>query len=235
MMRKVKRLGLSIFVLLSFYGCILIFPEVLFAHTYTFRNFEVYSDRPISSDIESVLNDAKERITRSELYTDQQSFKIFLANERWRLALFTRNNNVGGVCHFNLTRNVFIRECDIASNSIVAPNSWKFPLKDRPLSYFIAHELTHSMQSRHDRWLNFKTPVHILEGYADYIGKSKEFDYDHYLSDFRNGEPIMNPENGLYNRYHLFVAYLIDRKKMTFQNIIEENPNLVLIENEMNH
>ena len=230
---KMKRIGLSVFVLLAVYACLLTFPKILFGYSYTFQNFKVYSDRPISSDIESVLTDVKDRIIKSELYSDHQSFNIFLANEKWRLLFFTQSSNVGGVCHFNLTRNVFIRECDITENRIIAPSSWKFPLEDRPLSYFIAHELTHTMESRYDRWLNFKAPVHILEGYADYIGKSKEFDFEHYKEAWLHNEPIMRPENGLYNKYHLFLAYLIDRKGMTFGEIVEESSNLVMIETEI--
>lgn len=219
--------------MLLVYGYFLTVPKILFGYSYTFQNFNVYSDRPITSDIEMVLNDVKDRIIKSELYTDDQSFNIFFANEKWRLLFFTQSLNVGGVCHFNLTGNVFVRECDISRNRIIAPPSWKFPLEDRPLSYFIAHELTHTMQSRYDRWLNLKMPVHILEGYADYIGKSKEFDFEYYKTAQQNNAPIMNPENGLYNRYHLITAYLIDRKGMTFKEIVEDRPNREVIEKEI--
>ena len=229
---KLKRIGLSIFVLLSVYGGLLTYPKILFGYSYTFQNFKVYSDRPITSDIEIVLTDVKDRIIKSELYADDQSFNIFLANEMWHLLFFTQSSNVGGVCHFNLTRNVFIRECDITMNRVIAPPSWKFPLEDRPLSYFIAHELTHTMQSRYDRWLNLKIPVHILEGYADYIGKSKEFDFNQFTSDLKDNKPVMNPENGLYNKYHLFIAYLMDRQGMTFKQIIDSRPSLSLIDKE---
>jgi len=44
---------------------------------------------------------------------------------------------------------------------------------DRPLSYFIAHEATHALQRKFDKWMLLKTPAYIIEGYADYIGKAE--------------------------------------------------------------
>ena len=220
---------ISVCAAILYFG-ILLFPQVLFAKKYSYRNFEVYSDKNIPTEIEHVLDDVNKRISKSELYNKDDRFRIFIANDTWRLMLFTRNTNVGGQCDFSLTRSAYIRESDIASNRIVPPKTWRFPLSDRPLSYFIAHELTHVMQSKSDRWLNMKVPTHILEGYADYIGKSTEFDFDEYYSKWETNAAIMNPENGLYNKYHLFVAYLMDKKGMSFKQLVETKPELTRME-----
>jgi hypothetical protein len=55
----------------------------------------------------------------------------------------------GGVADVWLTRHVIIRASDIAANQIVPPGPG--PIADarhRPLSYFIAHEITHIDLSR---------------------------------------------------------------------------------------
>ena len=69
------------------------------------------------------------------------------------------------------------------------------------------------------------TPKYIIEGYADYIGKEPNFDYDKFLEDYKNRDFFMTIESGMYNRYHLLIAYLMDKKGMTFREIVEQKPS----------
>ncbi|MDB5394536.1 MAG: peptidase superfamily domain protein [Rhodospirillales bacterium] len=50
--------------------------------------------------------------------------------------------------------------------------------EDRLLSYFIAHEAAHAMQSRAFGYLfGLGYPEWLNEGYADYVGKGGDFNF----------------------------------------------------------
>jgi hypothetical protein len=151
---------------------------------------------------------------------------LYLCNEDWRFKFFTRNGNAGGVVNFVISKNIFIRENEIATNRLIPPRKWKNPLTDRPLSYFIAHEAIHSLQRKYDRFLVLKVPVEIVEGYAEYIAKSPTRDMELLKEDWWGSAPTMDPSNGLYDKYHLYVGYLMEEKGYDFERLLEERPNI---------
>ena len=95
---------------------------------------------------------------------------------------------------------------------------------DRPLSYFIAHEVTHGLISRFLGLAYWRIPVWKNEGYADYVGKGGDFDFQKNLALFKKGDPALDPRaSGLYLRYHLLVAELLDRRKLSVEEMLREN------------
>lgn len=226
MKKQIKKLTGFILGIGLIYLSILIYPNLLFANHYDYKNYEIYSDNPIPENIENVLDDAINRIEFSELYDPNENFRLYLCNDNWRFYFFTRNNNAGGVVNFIISGNIFIRENDVANNEIIPPKSWRNSLVDRPLSYFISHETIHSLQRKYDRFLILTTPVEIIEGYAEYIAKRKTNNLDALISDYRANSSTMNPKNGLYDKYNLYVHYLIEKKGYNFERIINEQPDI---------
>jgi hypothetical protein len=226
MKKKAKGIIVLIFGIIAVYLLLLIYPNPLFDFKVQYQNFEIFSDHPIPKDISIVIDDAKERLENSELYNSNYKFNLYLCNENWRFIFFSRNGNAGGQVNFLFSPNIFIRENEIMSNQIIPPKTWKNPMEDRPLSYFIAHEATHSLQRENDRFLIFKVPVEIVEGYAEYVGKSKTNNLDVLKEKFLNNSPSMNPKSGLYDKYNLYISYLIDHKGYNFEQIIQEQPDL---------
>ncbi|MCB9192335.1 MAG: hypothetical protein H6603_01995 [Flavobacteriales bacterium] len=214
------------FAVIVIYVGLLIVPNVLFAHQVAYKQFSVYSDRPIDANISIVLNDVADRLSYSELYSESTQLNIYLCHDNWRFTLLTRNPNAGGQVNFLLSSNIFIRDCDIASNKLIPPSGWMFEMDSRPLSYFIAHESVHAFQRKFDPLMIITTPVHVIEGYADYIAKRPAFDFREYAELLLQNDPSMNPKNGLYKRYHLYNAILIDSLGMTFQEIVSNPPEL---------
>ncbi len=210
---------------------IFIFPQILFAHQAEYKQFIVYSDRPLNKDIEPVLDEAIKRLSKSDLYDSEQKFRVFVCNDIWRLMIFSRgNDNVGGLAFADLTQDIFLRPVDFKKNKIIPPDSWKFAknpwtFDDRPLSYYIAHESTHVLQYRHTRRFLWRYPTWLIEGYADYIGKGNDFDFEENLRLFKKNAPELDPKKGLYRRYHLMVAYLLEFKKMDIKDVFANPPN----------
>jgi hypothetical protein len=204
-------------------------PQPLFAHHLTYGRYQVWSDRPIEPQIAGVLDDVTRRISRSAIYSPDQRFRIFICNDQWRLALYSErfSGGMGGVADTAFTRNVYIRRADIPRNRLIPPHGWKAAMSDRPLSYYLAHELTHVMESRaFGRGSSVRYPDWLNEGYADYIGKGGRFDMAKNAADLRAGVREMDPTaSGLYRRYHLEVAYLLDRQGMTIRQLYADPPD----------
>lgn len=207
------------------YIALLAYPMPLFAFHHSYKQFNVYSDREIPVEIESILDTVQNNIQKSDLYNPEYQFNIFFCNESWRLTLLARNTNVGGNVSGVVSPNVFVRESDIKSNRIIPPNGWMHDADNRPLSYFLAHELTHSMQALYDRFMIVKVPRYVMEGYADYIGKGNRFSYNEFRQKYIEKHPYMQETSGLYNRYHLYIAHLMDVHGMSIEEIIETLPD----------
>jgi hypothetical protein len=173
-----------------------------------------------------VLDDADRRITRSELFTPDQRFAIFLCNDNWRLALYSQrfSGRMGGATDSAFTGNIYLRRSDLALNRLIPAGGWTPALADRPLAYYIAHEATHTLQGQAFGPLNAVAWPHWLrEGYADYVGKAGQFDVAANLAALKAGAPEMDwTRSGLYRRYHLEVAYLIDHKGESVRQLYAE-------------
>jgi hypothetical protein len=227
---KFIRRALGFFLLLGIaYLGILAFPQPAFAYHVTYKNFEIRSDRPIEPEIDGVLDDAIRRLKTSALYDSEQQFRIFLCNSAWRLWLYDGifDSKLGGTTDTLFYRNVYIRASDIPSNSIHSPRPG--PITDaahRPLSYFIAHEATHVMESRRfGRLMAFVFPRWLNEGYADYIGKAGDFDFDENRKLLTEDAPLLDFwRSNQYRRYQLYVSYLLDRKALTIMQVYADPP-----------
>jgi len=225
---KYKRIfsGIILFfiVFLLCYVILLAHPEILVKKRYEYRNFTIYSDEEVPKEIEDVLDDAHKRLKATYLYEDDE-FKVFILNNDKLFALFTRNPNAGGVVNAFFGENIFIRESRIKENRLVGPGSWNVTNpEDRPLSYFIAHEAVHGLQQKLTPINSYQKPHYIIEGYADFIAKSTNFDYEDYkLRYLRGGDRAMNPEvSGLYDKYTLYIAYLMDTEGHTYEEILDK-------------
>ncbi len=228
--RILGRFTIVTFILLSIYLFLELVPNLLFQYHYNYLNCQIYSDRPISSNIEKIIAETNSRISKSVLYEADQTFKFFLCNDTWRLGFFTQgHSNAGTVAQYNFTRYIFFRPCDIPNNQIIPAESWHFnedstAFADRPLSYYFAHEMMHVMQSRYFGRGDWKYPTWLTEGYADYIAKNGQFDFEENLALLRQNDPKLHPDYGLYRYYHLLVAYLMDYQGKDMLEIYENPP-----------
>lgn len=226
-----KKIGFGLLVLgLSYIG-ILLFPTILFAHKVEYRQCVVYSDSSIDSNIAKVIDSALTRMSKSELYDASQQFRLFICNDLWRFGFFTQGSTLAGaVAQYDFTRDIFFRPCDIPNNKIKPAKAWyfsnrPFAFKDRPLAYYFAHEMTHIMQSRYTGRGSWKYPVWLTEGYADYVGKSEDFNVQENLRLWHNKAPELDPSKGLYRLYHLKIYYLLDIKGKTIKELYKDVPS----------
>jgi hypothetical protein len=227
---RLGRLGLALLTILFLALAVLAFPQPLFAHQTSYRNFEIWSDRPIDPAIGGVLDDALRRLETSELYSPGQTFRIFFCNSDWRMWIYSQrfNSALGGAADNWLTQNIYLRTSDIAGNALIAPGD--VPLSDadvRPLSYFIAHEAAHILEARaFGRFMGLVYPVWLTEGYADLVGKGGDFDAAENLSLLQAGDPRLDyQQSGLYRGYHLMVLHALDLRGGSVRRLFDDPPD----------
>jgi hypothetical protein len=196
-------------------AALILYPQPLFAYSADYGAFAVHSDRPINPAMARVIADAERRLRSSELYRPEESYRVFLCNEPWRLLLLTRSRSVGGATETLFTRNIYIRESDAASNRVLIGDAILADADARPLSYFIAHEAAHVIQSRRfGRLPGLRHPRWLVEGHADLVAKAGDFEAAANRALLNRGDPILAEEyarTGLYRRYHLMVLSLMER------------------------
>ena len=227
-MKLLKFIFIIGFLTIAVYLVLLANPTVVFAHKIEYKQFTVWSDRPIEPGWNDVLDDAVRRLETSELYDKSIPIRIFVCNNPWRLQIFTRSTSVGGFADTFFTRNIFLREVVAANNQLIPPYGTLAEAQARPLSYFVAHEVIHVFQSRHfGRTVSISSPTWLVEGYADLIAKAGDFDFEKNLKLFKEDHPIMNrsqAKSGLYNRYHLMTEHVISSQTKSIVEIFQSPP-----------
>jgi hypothetical protein len=147
--------------------------------------------------------------------------------------VFARQNyHVGGVADGFIGQHVFLRESDMHNDRLIGPSGQPVAA-DRPLSYFIAHELMHIATVRHvGRAQYARMPQWVDDGYADYV--ARDIDLTATLAQFKAGARELDPSrSGLYLRYHLMVAYLLEKKGHSLAALMLSPPERDALEREL--
>ena len=80
----------------------------------------------------------------------------------------------------------------------------------------------------------WRLPVWKNEGYSDHIAKGTSFDYDLAMAQLRRRDPEMDPQqSGLYLRYNLLVAYLLNHKRVGVHQMLSQEFDTASLEAEM--
>ena len=199
------------------YLLLLVHPQPLFAFSARDAAIVLHAREPLPAEVQGVLADARRRVEASPFYDPSATYDAFLCDDVRTFTAFTLwNRGAGAVSQWDLTGNIFLRPSHVERNRLIGRSGNETP-GERTLSYFIAHEVTHTMLARRIGRLRYaRLQRWQVEGYAEYVGKAGEFDFEKTLAAFRAGTRELDPKrSGLYLRYHLLVAYLLDHEGMT--------------------
>jgi hypothetical protein len=204
----------------------LMFPYPFFPYFTERGRITLYSDAPFDAPkAQALLARIDARLSRSVLDSHNGPRRIFVANDEWHERLvFALDFGVGGVNYAPLTRNVFLRHSDIDHDVLFGP-SGKPVAPPRTFTYFAAHEIAHSLTAEHLgplRLWNWRLPVWEREGAADYVGLGSKgaIDVDTLYARYKNADPHFDPKSGYYDLYRMLVAYLLDRKGWTMDQLL---------------
>jgi hypothetical protein len=206
------------------------YPQPLFPYRFQAGNLTLYSDQPLpETATAAVLADVQQRLERSPLYAARAPLKAFLCNSGWRHRLFFLGSPGGGLAYGLPPWNAFLRRCDINRNEL--PRLDGSPSgPDRPLSYFIAHELTHTLCAQAlGPWAFRQLPAWVKEGYADEVGRGGHFDFAHNRALYQAHDPTLDPSSsGLYLRYQLMVEQAL--KTQGVMALLQAPPDRATVE-----
>ena len=235
MKRTLKWGGIILLSIITAYIAVIEYPSFLFSNSHTNRNVVIYSDKALDSNIDSISDDIVDRIKKSDYYNDNELYQVYISNDYWRWSLLSNSaQNAGGINYCLFQNNSFIRPSVIQENRIIPPGDGLADAKQRDLVYFISHEIAHGMmcsEAGHSKmWLS--APLWLREGYADYVGK-ETFNFADNHAQFIRGEHRLTEASGLYVRYHLYVAYLLDYKGFSIDTLISNPPSIEMVESEL--
>jgi hypothetical protein len=232
--RKIRIILFAICILIDLavlYALALSYPQPFFHYRVQYQNLTLYSDKPLPAISTGLLKKAQTRLLKSTIYDPKTPYQIFICHDLNRFTFFANTNyRVGGMNYALFNRNTFLRNAHIAKNRLIGPSGREVP-GERSLVYFIAHEVSHGITAKKiGNLAYFRLPVWIREGYADYVAKG-HFDFQTNLKQFKAGVREMNPtQSGLYLRYHLLVAYVLDIQKASVRELLQGKFNQSSIE-----
>lgn len=238
-MRRIVRKALlgtggALLALVLSHWLLLAYPTPLFAYQLREGAVVLHSDRPFDpAAARRVLRRASARLRTSPLLRPGDRFHVYLCNTAWRrlLLMYPMHERGGGVNHYPASPHAFLRTGDLVHDRLVAPDGTPKEAA-RPLSYYMAHEITHALTGRELGPLAYlRLPVWVREGYADYVGRGDRFDFDDALRAVQAGERRADPHrSGLYLRYHLQVAWLLERRRWPVRGLLHHPPDDAAVE-----
>ena len=220
---KLYRTARYLFVsLAAAYVLLLCFPQVLFAHQVSYKNFTIYSRQPLDQSVYVMLDKVEARLATSAVNNTQVKPKIFLTNSQ-RLysffSLYLDANSFGKGFGVLPTNNVFINEADVARDLVFRKAA---AFNQRSLSEVVAHEVTHLLVREKFGYVkNVTMPAWKREGYAEYVSGGTTLDYASGAKMWK-----ANPQNDRgyqYFKYYLLVKYLLDHEKLTVDQLFNQD------------
>ncbi len=234
-LRVLRRVGLALALLVVAWLALVIHPQPLFAHEVRRGNVVLHARVPLEPKAGLLLDEVVRRVARSPLYDPKRVHHVFLCDTP---ALFTFfepwRRKVGGVTQWHLVGNVFIRPFNLDRGTVIGPSGDE-KTGERTLAYFIAHELTHAMTAdRVGRWGYAHLAAFQAEGYADYVAFDHEVAFAAGRAALASDAFEMSPQrSGLYRRYELLVAWLLERRAMSVDELLARPLDQRSIEREL--
>lgn len=224
--RTVRYVGVSLVVAYIF---LLSFPQVLFAHQTSYKNFKVYSREPLNQDIRAVLDKAETKLAASPINDPLLQPKVFLTGSHGlyaTLSLFVGSGSFAKGFAMLPTSNIFVNKSD-AAHDLVFRNATTN--NQRSLSGVIAHETTHLLVRKRIGYLkNLRLPDWKKEGYCEYVAGGTTLDYETGVKLWR-----ANPADGTgyqYFKYYMLVKFLLDHDKLSVDELFNRDIDVQSLE-----
>jgi hypothetical protein len=203
------------------YLLVLVHPQPLFAYELQHAGIVVHATRPIPDAMRTTLDRVRARLDRTPLAEPTHVDHVFICDSRWLFALFARTRyRVGGIADVHFGQHAFLRPSDMEHDRLIGPGGQPVS-PDRPLSYFIAHELMHLAHGRRLGRIGYaRLPQWVDDGHADYV--ARDIDLGQAWRAFKAGATELDPSrSGLYIRFHLMVAYMLEKERVSPADLLE--------------
>jgi len=220
--RAYKILRYSLLAVFLAYFLTICFPQYLFAHEVSYQKFEVYSRQPLEQGIYKVLDDAEARLSKSTIYDRETSRRVFLTSGHG-MYLFLSNKGFRSFANsVPFINNIFINRSDVPHDLVFLNR----PLHNkRSLSGVIAHEVAHLFIRKKVGTVRASLmPTWKNEGYCEYIAEDTTITYEEGVQLWK-ANPT-NDSNYRYFKYHMMVKYLIEKERLSIEDVFNRDFDL---------
>ena len=217
---------------------LVLYPQPLFANKLEYKNFRVYSNNKISTDVKGILDNAETIIVKSELNDPSYNYDIFLAYN----SLYNSIDNTllgTGPSARSIDNNVVVKiRIDPKRNTAFATFHKECEVD---LTHLIAHEMVHCLQAHKYGKIKFNPFWHPemwkLEGYPEYISKQmNRKDNDDLVNEINNYTDLKSKSKDgwiltsdgncsvpeIYFKSTLMMKYLIDVNHLSYDKILND-------------
>lgn len=243
-MKKLRSLGCLALIVLLLAVSLVLYPNPTFSHKLRYKTVTVYANHPIDSEITVILEAAVQLVTKSDLADSNYTYDIFFNEDSWYKS-YTQTL-LGPALARAIDNNILLNApVHIRENYIGAAGN------KRDLVRTIAHEMVHGLQVNKYGMLHMNPsshpPVWKLEGYPEYVSqrdliKQPGYDFSQtaqrlktFIEEGRTWVEL-TPEYGdplIYFKGRVLMEFLIDHKKMSLDQVMEEQITEVEVYNEM--
>ena len=227
--RSTKRLLISIgiffgIIVLSIllYISILLFPQLIFANKFEYKNFTVYyQDSKINhEDMTFVLDKSIELLSQSELFDNQFKQNVFICSSYSEYSFLAPMHGSTFGVNVSLTRNIILANSSFPDNLSIRKGNDN---NKRTLSSVIAHETVHSLLVNKLGFAKYRfLPTWKNEGYCDFIANESSYDELTGMDNICNDIAVDSPSFE-YFKYRLYATYLFQEKKITLESFLNDD------------
>jgi len=195
------------------------FPQYLFAHEVSHKNFKVYARQPLDENINKVLDSAQARLEKSTIYNENAAREIFFTGSHGFYTFLSNKAYHSFANSVPLLDNILVNKSDIKNDSVFVNQEG---INQRSLSGVIAHEVTHLFirEKFGLRQALVSTPVWKNEGYCDYIAGDGVLTFDEGVRRWKE-----NPNDDAryrFFKYHQMVRYLLEDEKISIEDLFNK-------------
>ena len=227
--RPYKVLRYAVFAAVLGYLLLLSFPQVLFAHESSYKNFKVYSREPLDQSLYAVIDKAAAKLSASGINNDEVKPRIFLTNSHSLyavLSLYIGGNSFGKGYPILPSDNIFINQADLTKDLVYRNAEAN---NERALSGVIAHETTHLLiRKKFGYWKNLRFPVWKREGFCEYVAGGSTLNYETGVRMWKE-----TPRDGTgyqYFKYYMLVKYLLENEKLSVEDLFNRDIDVQALE-----
>ena len=211
------------------YLLLLCFPQILFAHVISYRDFTVYSREPIDQNVYAVLDKVASTLASSPINDAEVKPRIFLTDSFGlysALSLYVDRNSFGKGFPVLATNNIFINKSDLARDLVFRR---AVENNQRSLSGVVSHEITHLLiRKRFGYVRNLTMPSWKKEGYSEYVAGGSTLSYEDGVRMWKS-----NPKDGTgyqYFKYYMLVKYLLEQEKISVDDLFNRDFDVAALE-----
>lgn len=228
--KRYKRIYNIISIPFFIYVLMVLYPNLLFSYSVSYKNYTVFSNEVMEDHIYSILDSVDKQLSTSDVYDNTIKHKIFIS-DNYKLYTFLSHMyyKTSGITYvfFN---NHYITKSEI-KNDVSIKNSEGY--NKTSLTHVITHESMHTLlQERLGLIKYLSLPKWMMEGYCEYISDDSIYDYDEGIEQLKTGKKDKSKSFN-YFQYRIMVEYLFDVEKITFDDFVEKDFDFSSVELKM--